>query len=228
MAKMSLEVVASDALLKRTGVKPEDGLAQRIGALKGAIVGVSAVGGAQDRAARWIAAQGGLNPKSDLQVALVGGPPAIQAALENGRIEAFVLSPPEAEIAQAGGYGRRLIDPARDFPALGGLPNLVLVAKRDPDEKMAKRIMAALAAMTAGSRQVAADPDAAADRIGSRFFAKIPQPILRTAIRSMLDGLQGEGRFAPEGLAALARFTAGSGGAVPTGDAYWTNRFIPA
>jgi ABC-type nitrate/sulfonate/bicarbonate transport system substrate-binding protein len=228
MAKMSLEVVASTALLKRTGVTPDDPLDKRIAALRGAILGVSAVGGAQDRVARWIATQGGLNPRTDLQVALVGGPPAIQAALENGRIEAFVLSPPEAGIAEAGGYGRKLIDPGRDFPSLAGLPNLVLVTKDNPDPETAKRITAALSALNAGAQQVIADPDGAADRIGAKFFAKIPAPVIRAATRSMLDGIATGGRFTPEGIAALARFSAGSGVPIPAGDSYWTNRFIAA
>ena len=228
MAKMSLELVVSDALLRRTGTDPDDPLPKRIAALKGAIVGVSAVGGAQDRTVRWMAAQGGLNPRTDLQVALVGGPPAIQAALENGRIEAFVLSPPEAGIAEAGGYGRRLIDPARDFPALAGLPNLVLAARREPDAATAARITPALAALTQAAREVSADPDAAADRIGTRFFPKVPPALLRTAVRSLLDGLAGGGRFTPESIAVLARFCTESGVPVPSEGDYWTNRFIPA
>ena len=227
MAKMSLELVASNALLQRTRAGPDDPLPKRLAALRGAIVGVSAVGGAQDRTVRWMAAQGGLNPRTDVQVALVGGPPAIQAAMENGRIEAFVLSPPEAGIAEAGGYGRRLIDPARDFPALAGLPNLVLAVRDNPDAATAVRITAALAALTQGARQVTADPDAAADRIGTRFFAKVPPAILRTAVHSLLDGLNG-GRFTPDSIAVLARFCTLSGVPIPAGGDYWTNRFIPA
>jgi ABC-type nitrate/sulfonate/bicarbonate transport system substrate-binding protein len=225
MAKMSLELVASNALLMRTGVTPGRPLPERIAALKGATVGVSAVGGAQDRILRWIAGQGGLG-KTDLQVAQVGAPPAIQAAMENGRIDAFVLSPPEAGIAEAGGYGRRLIEPARDFPALKGLPNLVLAAKRGPDEATAKRITASLAALNKAAAQVRADPDMAADRIGAKFFPKVPQAILRAAVRSMVDGLEGGGRFTPEAVAALGRFSGDSGTPLPPGDGWWTNRFI--
>ncbi len=227
MAKMSLDVVVSTKLLTRTGVTPTSTLPQRIAALKGAIVGVSAVGGTQDRVIRWIAAQGGLAAHGDLQVAQVGAPPAIQAALENGRIEAFALSPPEAGIAEAGGYGRRLIDPGTDFPSLRGLPNLVLVMRRDPDAALKARIIATSAAMSDASKRVLADPDAAADLIGGKFFAKIPHPIIRGAVRSLLDGLSTGGRFTAPGIAALEAFSVGSGTPVPVGKPYWTNDFIP-
>lgn len=225
MAKLSLEVVAGKPLLQRAKVAPADPLPKRIAALKGAVTGVSAVGGAQERALRWIVAQGGLDPKADVQVAQVGGPPAIQAALENGRIDAFLLSPPEAGVAELGGYGVKLIEPSRDFPALKGLPGLVLVAKRDADETMTKRITAALAALTKASAQVIAGPDKAAEAIGSRFFATVPPAILSAGVRSMIDGLEGGGRFTPAGIAALRQFSAASGTAAPAGDAWWTNRF---
>ena len=225
MAKMSLELVGSNAFLQRTGVSPADPLERRIGALKGATAGVSAIGGAQDRMLRWIGAQGGVDPKS-VQAALVGGPPAIQAAMENKRIDAFLLSPPEAGIAEAGGYGKRLIAPADDFPALKGLPNLVLVAKTQPDEAAVTRIKGGLAVLNKASARVVADPDMAADAIGARFFPKVPQAILREAVRSMADGVEGGGRFTPDTLLALKAFSAGSDVALPPGDAFWTNRYL--
>jgi ABC-type nitrate/sulfonate/bicarbonate transport system substrate-binding protein len=209
-------------------VTPESPLPQRIAALKGAIVGVSAVGGTQDRVIRWVAAQGGLAARTDLQVAQVGAPPAIQAALENGRIEAFALSPPEAGLAEAAGYGRRLIDPGADFPSLHGLPNLVLVMKRDPNPALQARITATLAALSDASKRVLADPDAASDLIGAKFFAKIAPPVIRSAMHSLLDGLATGGRFTQEGIAALEQFSVGSGTPIPVGKRYWTNDLIPA
>jgi len=226
LSKMSLQVVVSGPLLKRTGVTPHDPLVKRIDALNGAIVGVSAVGGTQDRVARWIAAQGGLDPKTGIQVAMVGPPPAIQAALENARIDAFVLSPPESGVAAAGGYGTLLIDPDADFRQLHGLPNLVLVARHDPDAAAAKRIGGAIAAMQQGAAKVIANPNDAADRIQAAFFTRIGQPIMRAAVHSMLDGLTGGGRFSAANIAVLTRFSAESGTPVPDTKDYWTNRFI--
>lgn len=225
MSKMSLEVVVSTALAKRAGVSAQDPLGRRIEALKGAIFGVSAVGGTQDRTARWIAAQGRLDPKTGIQVALAGAPPAIQAALENGRIDAFALSPPESGIAEAGGYGIRLINPDADFPALKNLPNLVLVARPNPDAATAKRIRSATAALGLGAAKVLADPDDAAAKIGAKYFAKIAPSILRNAIHTLLPGLEGAGRFSPAGIEALTVFSKGSGTPVPPGE-FWTNGFI--
>ena len=51
MSKVTLEVVVAPSFLEKTGVKPSDPLEKRITALKGATVGVAAVGGTQETAA---------------------------------------------------------------------------------------------------------------------------------------------------------------------------------
>src|SRR5260370_11458287 len=103
MSKVTAEVLVAPSFLDKTGVKRSDPLEKRITALKGATVGVAAVGGTQETAARWLAAKGGLDPKADIQVAQVGSPIALQAALENKRIDSFVLSPPEGLLAAQSG-----------------------------------------------------------------------------------------------------------------------------
>jgi NitT/TauT family transport system substrate-binding protein len=122
MSKVTLEVVVSPSLLERAGVKPTDPLQKRIGALKGATIGVGAVGGTQETAARWLAAKGGLDPKVDIKIAQVGSPSALQAALENKRIDAFVLSPPEGYLAAKSGAGTVLIKLGDEFPLLSNQP----------------------------------------------------------------------------------------------------------
>src|SRR3954462_4609037 len=59
MSKVTLQLVVSTEVVNRTGVKATDSLEQRIAALKGATIGVSSIGGAQDTAARWLASKGG-------------------------------------------------------------------------------------------------------------------------------------------------------------------------
>ena len=130
MSKVTLQLVVAPSFLEKAGVKPSDPLEKRLAALKGATVGVAALAGAQEIAARWLAAKGGLDPKNDIKVAQVGSPPAIQAALETKRIDAFVLSPPEGYLAAKAGAGTVLISPGEEFPLLANQPYLVLVAKK--------------------------------------------------------------------------------------------------
>jgi ABC-type nitrate/sulfonate/bicarbonate transport system substrate-binding protein len=195
--------------------------------LSTAVVGVSGVGGAQDRAVRWLAAKGGLDPKV-VKVALVGPPPAIGAALENGRIDAFMLSPPESVLAEANGYGTILVRPATEIAGIKGLPSLVLAAAATPTPEARARIIKALRALDSASRAVIADPDSTADIIQAKFFSKVPNPIIRTSVRQYIDGLGNDGQLDAKAAALLRQFTIESGGTAPTDDSFWTNDYAAA
>lgn len=219
MSRMSLDLVVGPAV----PAELTDPLETRLAALKGITVGVSAVGGTQDRAVRWLAAKGGL-ARTALRVAMVGGPPALQAALENKRIDAFILSPPEAQIAEAGGYGHTLISLATDFSELRALPFLVLVAKRpfvDPD-----RIRRTVRALQAAAHAVQADPDGTADAIAAKFFPKAPPGAVRAATQSMKDGVT-NGALSAASIDALVTFSTESGNPITgIGPDAWTKQFI--
>jgi NitT/TauT family transport system substrate-binding protein len=221
MSRMSLDLVVGPKIQAKLG----DPLKDRLAALKGITIGVSAVGGAQDRAARWLAAQGGLG-RTEVQIAMAGGPPALQAALENRRIDAFILSPPEGGIAEAGGYGRMLISLAADFPALRNMPFLSLVAKRPFAQE--QRIIRSVRALQAAARALHADTEGTAAAIAAKYFPRAASGVIASATRGMLDGVT-DGSVQAEAVDALIRFGAESGNPIgPINAAAWTNRFVGA
>ena len=227
MDRVTLDLVASTEFMAKRKIAPGDPLPPRLRALDGAIIGVGAVGGAQDRAVRWLATRAGLDPKS-MQVALVGGPPALQAALQNGRIDAFVLSPPEGQIAEAGGYGRRLIGMADDFAELRDVPFLLLAAKLpvvDPS-----RIVGTLRALAAADTALLAAPDKIADAIQAKFFPKIDRTVIRAGVAALKPGIAAKGAFGPGGAQAMLDFAKQSGVAVGglTADRLVTTTYIDA
>lgn len=227
MDRVTLDLVVSKTFLERTKTVPTDPLPKRLAALAGALIGVSAVGGAQDRAVRWLASRGGIDPKSP-QVALVGGPPALQAALGNGRVEAFILSPPEAQIAAAGGYGTKFVSMSTEFPELQHVPFLVLAAKTPvthPD-----RLIATLRALAAADAALLANPAATADAIQSKFFPKIDPAIIRAGVLALQPGIVRRGAIDAAAAAEMLAFAQQSGVAVGTvqPDQFWTSTYIDA
>src|SRR5262249_52486874 len=106
MSQVTLELVMSNKFLERTGATPNDPLQARIKALKNASIGGSAIGGAEDRGARWLVSQGGLDRQNDIKIALIGPPPAIHAAFDHGQIDGFILSPPDGKVAEQSGTGK--------------------------------------------------------------------------------------------------------------------------
>ena len=235
MPALSLELVVSGAFLEKAGVAPGDPLDKKLKALDGAVIGVSAINGAQDRAARWLAAKGGLDPKSSVRPVMVGGPPALEAALDNKRIDGFVLSPPAGALAEASKAGRILVKFADSFPELRRIHFLVLVAKtplEGPRKELAIRTARALAA---AGKAVVDDPKATADRIATRFFAKAPAGVIEAAVATMAPALAEGGGFQQSEIERLVAFASETGldlGASlssKTGEgAIWTNAIVEA
>jgi NitT/TauT family transport system substrate-binding protein len=233
MSTMTLELVVSNDFLARTGVSPTDPLDKRIKSLKGAMIGVSAVRGAQDRVARWLIQQGGLNPMADLRVANIGAPPAIRAALENKQIDGFVLSPPEGILTEQANAGKVLIQLGREFPELQTLHFLVLVAKKPIDGAKRELALKTMRSLTMARVTTLLGTAQVAGQIQSKFFPKVEPDIIATAIGSMKPGLERGGRFTAPEIAALLKFTADTGGAmekqldaVQGEGQFWTNEFI--
>src|SRR6202030_1728245 len=187
--------VVAPSFLEKTGVKPGDPLAKRIAALKGATIGVGAVGGTQETAARWLPAKGVLDPKGDIKIAQVGSPPALQAALDNKRIDAFVLSPPEGYLATKAGAGTILISLGDEFPLLANQPYLVLVAKKSVDDKASELIVKTVRAMQTASAALVKDPEPNAAAIQKQFFAKADPDAILAAIKSLNSGVVSGGKL---------------------------------
>jgi NitT/TauT family transport system substrate-binding protein len=227
MNRLPYDLTVSKAFLAKTGVAVDAPLDKRLGILQTAVVGVTALGGAQDRVARWLAAQAGIDPKS-VKLAAVGSPPALGAALENGRIDAFVLSPPESAIAVDRDYGVVLVHPSKEIAGTDKIPSLVLAARAEPTAEVRGRIIRSLRAMNQASNEVLADPNKVADKIAEKFFSKIPASIIRASVNALADGLTGEGRFSDESIAALLKFSTQTGGAAPQAQDFWTNGYVDA
>lgn len=226
MSEVSLELVVSNELLRRTGVGPASPLKDRIAALRDATIGVAAVGGAQDRMARWLAAQSGLDPQHDLKIAQIGPPPAIHAALEQGQIDAFLLSPPEGILTERANAGQVLIRLGSEFPELRQVPFLVLVAKTPlAGDKRALAVTTARV-LQAASRALLADPGGVAEQIRAKFYTQLAPDVMRAAIDALSDGVKGMGALGAPQIEAAAKLAgAGAGKPDPAG---WTNAIVEA
>ncbi len=233
MAKMTADLVVSTEFLRRTGVAPGDPLERRIQALRNATLGVSAVRGAQDRAARWLVAQGGLDSARDIRIAQVGPPPALRAALENRQIDGFVLSPPEGLLAEQAGTGRILVRLGDEFGALRNLPYLVLVAKRPLAQEQA--MVRAVRALQDASAALLREPERVAGEIHRRFYAQIPLAAVTAAVAAMKDGVARQGQLTVADINALLTFAAQTGGeaerrldAARGQGEFWSNALVEA
>lgn len=230
MSEVSLELVMSNAFLTRTGVSPSDPLPERIAALKGAVIGATAVGGTQDRVVRWLVEQGGLDPRGDIKVAQIGPPPALQAALGAGQIDGFILSPPEGMLAAESGDGMVLIRLSAEFPDLRALPYMVLVARKPLEGAQRDRAVASVRALQNASAETLADRVRVGGEIQRKFYPRLqPQTIVAT-INTMSAGISTQGRITKDDVVRLLSFTAatseGAASGLSSSDPFWTTDIV--
>jgi NitT/TauT family transport system substrate-binding protein len=233
MSNVTLQLVVSDTFLQKTGVKPSDPLEKRIAALKGAVVGVSSIGGVEESLARWVALKGGLDPKTDIKIVQVGGPPAHRMALENKVIDAFILSPPEPYLAEKSGAGIAFIKLSQDFPQLGRVPYLIFVAKKPVDAKTSDLIVRAIRSVQSASAQSIAEPDAVGGAIATKFFPKADPASIVSALKAMDAGVAEAGKLDTDdmqNLLTLSKEMNGESGKEITAKAadgdLWSNGFV--
>lgn len=234
MSQVTLDLIVSHDLLKRTGVKPTDPLARRLSVLKGATIGVTAVGGTQDRAVRWLTTQGGLNPQRDVKIVQIGPPPAIQAALDHGQIDGFLLSQPEGALSEQGGSGQTLVRMGTEFADLHSLPYLVLVAKKPLSPKRELAVLTARA-LQAASQRTLKDTSGVGSLIQQKFYPKLKPELIIAGINSMRDGIAANGQLNQTMIGHLLKFTTATGGelgrltASSSGpNAFWTDDIVGA
>ncbi|MGH6799074.1 MAG: ABC transporter substrate-binding protein, partial [Roseiarcus sp.] len=211
MSKMSVDLTFSNAYLKRIGVQPSDPLETRLKALKGAIIGVSAVGGAQERIARWLAGRAGLDPAKDFNIALIGAPPALRAALENGAIDGFVLTAPEGFLAEQGGFGTVLLRPGAEIPELKSYYHLVLVAPRKTAEQNPAIVKLTIAAFNRAADATLADTKSVAVAIQRKFYPKADPAAILRSVESLTDGIASRGRMSAADMKFLLQFNVDTG-----------------
>jgi len=92
-------VVVSKSWAEKHGITENSSYADKLKALKGATIGVTAIGSGTDMLVRFLARQAGLNPDRDLTITGMGSGETATAALMQDRIQGFAFASPAAEFA---------------------------------------------------------------------------------------------------------------------------------
>jgi len=233
MSQMSLDLTVSDSFLKKAGVSPDDPVEKRLASLKGATIGVTVIGGAQDRTVRWLAQRAGLDPKKDVEVVQVGPPPALQAALETDRIDGFALTAPNGPLVERQGSGKVLIRLGEEIPELRSHYHTVLVVRKDFAEENGELVTRVARALATAAERTVDDPEEVAKRVHDQLYQKVPPQVMSESVGGLKDGLKNQGRMTAENMAFLLKFTSQAGYELGEGlDAkegmgeWWTNEFV--
>ncbi|MFQ5693906.1 MAG: ABC transporter substrate-binding protein [Nitrospinota bacterium] len=230
VGRLTINLLIRKDVAKRRGISRDMPLARRIRAAKGLTFGATRPGAFTYLIARYLLRKGGLDPGRDVRLIGIGGPPALLAALERGRIQVMVMSSPASAAAILRGFGTYLVNSSGgEVPEMNELLNApVLVApstlKRRPD-----LIRKFLRALDDGQKFAIEHPPEEVVPLVEKSFGRIPPKILRASIAEIRPALVPGGAITRRAVEALMDLME-AGGSLPRRipwDRMATNRFLP-
>jgi NitT/TauT family transport system substrate-binding protein len=158
---LQIDVVASKSLLQQTGLTDASPLADKVNALKGKKVGVSAPNSASDALVTYLFRQQGLNAQTDVTKVSVGASiTTALAALQSGRVDAVAIASPAGEEASVKGFGDLFISPTRgDDPALVGQMFGIAFAKQQTIDAKPRAVQAFIRGLAQADTFIQQHPD---------------------------------------------------------------------
>lgn len=129
-------VVIHRDIADKLGITDDSPIEDKINALKGLSIGVTAPGGGSDRLVRYLLKSQNLNPDKDATIVPLGNAEAVVPAFLNNQIQAFAFSSPTSEQAAASDNGMLLINLSKgEVEELDGFAHSTLLAKKSYIDK---------------------------------------------------------------------------------------------
>ncbi|MGW3627194.1 ABC transporter substrate-binding protein [Streptomyces sp. NPDC000880] len=193
--RVTLTLVMSKKTAESKGVNMNGPVQDRLRALKDVKIGITSPGSPSDTYLRFYLRSVGLNPDRDVEIVPIGGASALLAALEQGQIGAYNLSPPTPYIAEQKGFGMVIVDgPKGEIEALDDFSYTSWGVNREWATKNAEAAAAFSRALTTATKKIKSDPAAATDQILDHLGGYDRAEVLRT-LEAMKGALSDDGCF---------------------------------
>ncbi len=186
LAEFALQIVASNNWVKKANITPQTSVDDRIRALKGARIGISAPGSSTDTFLRMILPPRGLNPESDITMVPLGTGGPLLAGLERGAVDAIVWLSPIPETAEKRGVGKVLINQGRgDVPELRGFYYIGDFTTRQFIRQNPKIVQGWLNGTAKAIKFIRENPEQVVE-LAKTMYPDADQSVLPDAVRSMI------------------------------------------
>jgi NitT/TauT family transport system substrate-binding protein len=227
--RVTLTLVMRKEIAESKQVNDQSPLEDRLRALRGLKIGITSPGAPTDTYMRYYLRSVGLNPDRDVEIIPVGGASSLLAALKNGQIDAYHLSPPTPYVAAEQGFGTVLIDgPKGGVPDLDEFAYTAWAAPRQWAESNPDKVAAFSRALKAATEKVKRDPETVAGQILDDIGTDQRAAILRT-VTGMTTALSDTGcldaTVVKRTLEKMRELKIFDEPADPAEGALWTNKY---
>lgn len=186
----------------KLGLDASTPVSDRLAALKGLRIGVTAPGALTWQLARFDLAGAGYDPDKDAKLVALGGGPAVQAALENDQVDVIYISVPFGEAAVARGTGMTLVNNAMgENPALPSFMMEGLWASPETIESEPELVQAMVDATVEASEFLSSSEPAEIAKVLRPDFSGFDEGTLLAAVEMLQSAVSTDGRWSGDAAA---------------------------
>lgn len=230
MEGLGMNAAFSNQLVEENGLTPDSPLDERISALRGQMIGLTAPLGDDEVFFRYFLSEAGLDPDSDVTFSYIGGTPDRITAMQAGEIAAYMSSIPAAELAQDRGVGQRMITPiAEEIEALAGIPYSGVHVTKEYAEQNPKVVQAVGQALSKAANFMR-DNHEETIAIVEGAYPELSPEVVRAGMESIFPAIPENGRMTQEGWDNLRAAGAAAGVVAADRDVSegvaWTNEYL--
>ena len=227
--KLTMDLVLSNEAIQRIGIDRSAPIEERLQALKGLTIGITGPGAATDTFTRYYLRQAGLT-EDDVKIIAIGGGPSLAAALKQGQIDGFMLSPPQPQIVEADGTGQIFIAASQgDVPDLDIFPYEIMATRRSYAKENPEIVKAVATAISRANNLMLDHPEEALAVLQRRFRTVEPD-ILKSAVEAVTAAVPRDGTMTKEGWDVAVKIHKGANMITQDLDTQegllWTNEYV--
>lgn len=184
-------------IAEKKGITPQTPINQRIQALKGLKFGVSAPGAAADLYTRWILKKHGMDPEKDVKLVSVGNTNSLLAALQQGQIDGFLLSPPSPETTEAEGFGM-IVMTSVEIEQLKNFSYHGIVTSREYAQKNPDVVKKVVRAFVKGSAFFKNQPPEKVAEVLKPFWPNVDTNIMIRSVKNIQQAFNPDGKMSEQ------------------------------
>jgi NitT/TauT family transport system substrate-binding protein len=194
--RMTMDMVVRKDALTRAGYNPNMPPQERGKILKGMTIGITKPAAPTDIFARYIMKEAGLNPQRDATLVQVGGPAALRAAFQSGKIDAFMLSPPLPQTLEKDGVGTIILhNTAGELPSLNNMSYITLFTTAEVAKTEKPALKAYVQGVQEAVKWMTENQADALKLLGEHWFKTTPPAALKISFDRLLPAISPTGVF---------------------------------